>query len=105
MASYRQYRHLSSSEFGRPDDMHLFDWVNDPFTRWQLSQAPFIGGFYKAMDQQKFYNDYLRNRGMTWKNVKYPALLGGQTALGAGYNAGADVLGMAVSRNILRLYR
>lgn len=82
-----------------------YGFLSDPYFRWQMSQVPFVGGFYKAMDQQKFYNDYLRNRGMTWKNVKYPALLGGQTAVGAGVNAGTDLLGYAVSRNILRLYR
>lgn len=100
MASYRQYRHSSSSDFGRPADLHLFDWVNDPFVRWQMSSVPFVGDVYKAMDQQKYWNDYLRNHKMTWKDVKYPALLGGMTAVGAGLS-----IGSGVSRNILRIYR
>lgn len=105
MASYRQYRHSSSSDFGRPKDMHLFDWANDPYFRWNMSRLPVVGDFYKALDQQKFYNDYFRARGLSWKDVKYPALLGGQNAFGAGTNAGYAIGGTMISRNLLRLYR
>lgn len=87
---------MSTSDYG---------FLSDPFFRWEMSQFPIVGDFYRAMDQQKYWNDYLRNRGMTWKNVKYPALLGGQTAVGAGVNAGYTAMGAMVSRNILRLYR
>lgn len=99
-------RRYDWSGFGKLNmDSSDYGFLSDPYVRWQMSQVPFVGGFLKAMDQQKFYSDYLRNRGMTWRDVKYPALLGGQTAVGAGISAGTDALGMAVSRNILRLYR
>lgn len=82
-----------------------YGFLSDPYFRWQMSQTPIVGDFMRAMDQQKYWNDYLRNRGMTWKNVKYPALLGGQTAVGAGFNAGYTAIGAVVSKNLLRLYR
>lgn len=78
---------------------------SDPYFRWQLSRAPIVGDFYRAMDQQKFYNDYLKNTGMSWKDIKYPALLGGQNAFGAGVNSGYTIGGAMISRNLLRLYR
>lgn len=102
MASYRQYRHLSSSDFGRPDP---WKFEMDPYTRWQLSRLPFVGDFMRAMDQQNYYNDYFRNTGMSWSDVKYPALLGGQNAIGAGTNAAYTIAGGMVSRNLMRLYR
>lgn len=96
MASYRQYRHSSSSDFGRPKP---WSFELDPYARYELSKAPVIGDFYRALDQKKYYSDYLRNRGMTWNDVKYPALLGGEGAIGAGMSA------FRVSRNLFRLYR
>lgn len=78
---------------------------SDPYARWQMSRLPVVGDFMRAMDQQKYYNDYLRNTGMSWKDVKYPALLGGQNAVGAGVNSAYTLAGMAVSRNLMRLYR
>ncbi|AIY31252.1 putative capsid protein [Camel associated porprismacovirus 1] len=96
MASYRQYRHQSSSNFGRPSSMR-FDL--DPRTRYELSKVPFIGDAFRYMDQTKYYNDYLASRGMTWNDVKYPALLSGSGAYGVAAS------GYRVSKNFLKLYR
>lgn len=87
---------MTSSDYG------LF---SDPYVRWQLSRFPIAGDFLRAMDQQKYYNDYFRNTGLSWKNVKYPALLGGQNAVGAGMNTAYNVVGGIVSKNLMRLYR
>lgn len=96
MASYRQYRRSSSSDFGRPKS---WSFELDPYARYELSKVPGIGDAFKALDQKKFYNDYFRNTGMSWDDVKYPALLGGPGAFGAGMGA------YNVSKNLFRLYK
>lgn len=96
MASYRQYRHLSSSDFGRPKP---WNFELDPYARYELSKVPGIGDFMRAMDQKKYYADYFANTGLSWNDVKYPALLNGPGAFGAG--AGM----FRVSKNLMRLYR
>lgn len=84
MASYRQYR--SSSNYrertrSRGEEPSL-DYT-DPYLRWNASQTPVVGDFLRASDQTKYWNDYLRNSQMTWDDVKYPALLGGTSPVGA----------------------
>lgn len=96
MASYRQYRHSSSSDFGRPKP---WNFELDPYARYELSKVPGIGDVFRAMDQKKYYSDYLNNHGMTWNDVQYPALLGGEGA----YGAGSAVY--RVSKNFMKLYR
>lgn len=101
MASYRQYRSTSNyraRQDSRNSDASL-DYT-DPFVIYNLKDTPVIGSGLKASDQLKFYNDYLRNRGMTWKDVKYPALLGGVSPVGAGIS-----MAESVSRAWSRLYR
>lgn len=101
MASYRQ----AKGKITRGGDVWDFSVLDSPYARWQYSRLPIVGDFYRASDQQRYYNDYLRNRGMSWSDVKYPSLLGGQNAIGASVSAGYSVAGMAVSRNLLRLYK
>lgn len=96
MASYRQYRHSSSSDFGRPKP---WKFELDPYARYELSKVPGIGDAFRALDQKKYYNDYLYSRGMTWDDVKYPALLSGEGAFGAGAAT------FRVSKNLFKLYR
>lgn len=68
------------------------------------------GQWLRASDQKRFYDDYLRLYGMTWDDVKYPALLKGESYAGALRGTQHDVMstfkgvGM-VSRNIMSLYR
>lgn len=80
-------------------------WMGSPYGRWQMSRLPVVGDFMRAMDQQKYYNDYFRNTGLSWNDVKYPALLGGQNAFGAGTSSGYAIAGGMISRNLMRLYR
>lgn len=84
---------------------YLGHQFGSPYARYQYSQLPFVGDWMRASDQQKFYNDYLRSRGMTWADVKYPALLGGTSVGGAVTGSANTAMGMMVSRNLLRLYR
>lgn len=96
MASYRQYRHSSSSDFGRPKP---WKFEMDPYTRYELSALPGVGDFFRAMDQKKYWSDYFHNTGMSWDDVLYPSLMKGERAIDAGMSA------YRVSRNLFRLYR
>lgn len=101
MAGYRQYRSTSNyreRQAARNESPSL-DYT-DPFVIYNLKDTPYLGPSLKASDQLKYYQDYLRNRNMTWKDVKYPALLGGISPLGAGVS-----LADATVRSIARLYR
>lgn len=77
----------------------------DPYARYELSSLPVVGDFMRAMDQKKYWNDYMAATGLSWNDVKYPALLGGQRAIGAAVNTGQTAMGLAVSRNLMRLYK
>lgn len=61
MASYRQYRHQSSSDFGRPQS---WSFEMDPYARYELSSLPVVGDFMRAMDQKKYWNDYMAATGL-----------------------------------------
>lgn len=73
---------------------------NDPFVRWNMKDTPGIGPMLRADDQTRYWNDYLYNIGKDWSYVRYPALLGGTSMLGAGMSATS-----LVSRNLMSLYR
>lgn len=95
---------------------HRYDWsgfgsmkdygfLSDPYSRYELSSVPIVGDFMRASDNKKYWNDYFANTGMSWNDVKYPALMSGQRAIGAGVNVGYSAAGAMVSRNLLRLYK
>ncbi len=84
----------------------LFDERNDIIPkglnnqmRLFLSGAPIVGGMVRSEDNWNYMNDYLRNRGMDWSDVKYPSRVGNMPALGS-LSAGLSF----VSRNIEHLY-
>lgn len=52
--------------------------------KYEASGVPFLGDFIRSSDQTRWMNDYLRHTGLTWADVKYPAL-----ASGAGSSARA----------------
>lgn len=103
MASYRAYRSASNYRKrnvakGSSPTLNY----DDPYVRWQMSSMPVVGSTLRAMDQEKYYRDYFRNTGLSWKDVRYPALLSG-AGLGGGLSDSAGQLGMLGA--IRRLYR
>lgn len=74
----------------------------DPETAYLLDDfargLPVLGAWLRANDNREYYADYLRNRGMSWNDIKYH-----KASLGYG---GASVSTMNfVSKNIDKLYR
>lgn len=67
--------------------------------RFWTSQVPVVGDMIRAQDSWNRANDYLRNRGLSWNDVRYGMPQSG-TASSALTNGVAFV-----SRNILSLYR
>lgn len=59
---------------------------------------PGIGGFLQANAEYSEFNDYLRNRGISWADVKYPAKRG--VNFGRGFSSGFNF----VSKNLDWLY-
>lgn len=53
--------------------------VSDKQLRYALSNYPFIGDLLRVYDTNQKTIDYMRNRGISWDDVKYPSLLGGGT--------------------------
>lgn len=105
MASYAGYRSVHTYHEKTRDNPRIHDDINDPYMRWQLSQTPVLGGFYRALDQDKYYSDYLRNTRQTWADVKYPALLGGSTMMSAFMSVPVSGANMVISRNLMRMYK
>lgn len=60
------------------------------------SSLPVIGGFLRSRDNWNYINDYMRNRGLSWSDVKYPSRVDGASTSGYGLNF--------VSSNIEKLY-
>ncbi len=84
----------------------IFDSENDIIPkgldnqiRLFLSGAPVVGGMVRAEDNWRYTNDYLRNRGMDWSDVKYPTRLPSMPV----FNSLASGLNF-VSKNIEHLY-
>lgn len=68
------------------------------YRQFAYGLGPF-GAALEARDRMGYYDDYLRNRGMTWSDVKYPFML--NTGM---ERVGSSTLGF-VSSNVTRLYR
>lgn len=64
--------------------------------RYKMSGLPFIKDIMVYEDNMKRINDYMKNRGLSWEDVKYPSLLAGA---GSGGRLVTDVASVA------RLYR
>lgn len=74
--------------------------------KYHLSGLPILGDFMRADDYTTYMNNYLKARGMTWADVKYPSLIRGA---GASARAVGSMVDTAVSgafiRNLMRMYR
>lgn len=68
----------------------------------QFSDIPIVGDLWKYMDRQKQIQDYMDNTGLSWEDVKYPALMN---------SGGTYIMNMSrpatnfVSKNIEKLYK
>lgn len=73
----------------------------DPRSKYYLKSfaggLPIIGPMLQASDNVRYMDDYLRNRGMTYDQIKYPMRNAGLQGLGSQVNF--------VSRNIRKLYK
>lgn len=77
------------------------DYKNlDAKHRWMIQTfvagLPVIGDLYRSHDNMRYMEDYINNRGLDWKDIKYPTRTQGMQGLGSVVNY--------VSRNIERLY-
>lgn len=76
--------------------------------RWKYhaSGVPFLGDFVRASDQQRYLEDYLKNTGLTWADVKYPSLASGAGSMARAVSGvGGSLAGGAMYSRILRMYR
>lgn len=64
---------------------------------YMASQVPFIGDLITARDNYNYITDYMRNRGLSWEDMRYPSRV---TGSGSGYYGAVSF----VSDNIKRLY-
>lgn len=70
---------------------------------YNLAGVPVIGDFIRWNDNRNFMNDYMKNYGLSWDDVRYPSHLPGAGNLGRGVSSGA-MMGGFVSSNLARLY-
>lgn len=94
-----------SDRYGNPDpigdiirEIYGADTVSNWFAQanYLASGLPVVGGIFTTVDNHRYYDDYLKNRGMDWSDVKYPARLSA-----GGYGSALSF----VSSNIERLYK
>ncbi len=94
-----------SDRYGNPDpigdiirDLYGEDAVAGWFNQanYFASGLPVVGGLFTTYDNYRYYDDYLKNRGINWSDVKYPARM----SVG-GYGSALSF----VSSNIERLYK
>lgn len=65
---------------------------------WSLmSGVPIIGDIKRSVDQMHYMDDYMRNTGMSYSDIKYPSLTMGGSAFSGTF--------AYVSKNIGRLYK
>lgn len=93
-------RKVEKSLFDPSYDKSVDDFNAEYGTRVRMliGGVPVLGDFERSYDNYRYYDDYLRNRGMSWSDVKYP------TRLNAGLSSAYGTLNF-VSKNVMRLYR
>lgn len=84
------------------DSMPLNYWHTDPLSAGMKNQIaavisgfPVLGDIQRSIDNWNYYNDYMRNRGLDWADVKYPS-----RSFGMHFGGAVNF----VSKNIDRLY-
>lgn len=61
--------------------------------------VPGLSGYYNYRDSAAYMDDYLRNRGLTYADIKYPS----RTPAWSGYASLGSA--MTLSKNVLDLYK
>lgn len=86
----------------------LYDWAtSDDWIAWnnrvkyELADLPVLGWYWRLQDNRRFIEDYLRNRGLTWDDIKYPTRVTGSGGFYSGVHGSMNF----ISNNVLRLYR
>lgn len=88
---------------------YLRDLWDNPRTKYQLQGIigglPYVGEFatsyWQTQDNLRYWDDYLRNRGMSWSDIRYPS-----RSVGYGSYVGATRASLNfVSHNVSRLYK
>lgn len=97
----------SMSGYPRSRPLEFVEKYKDPAYRNQfrfnMAGAPFLGDFYRWEDSMQWYKDYGKNMGISWADMKYPALQRFAGSLGAGIGSSAGASWM-FSRNLARMY-
>lgn len=84
------------------DSLPLNYWHKDPLSVGMKNQiasvisgVPVLGDIQRSIDNWKYQNDYMNNRGLDWADVRYPSRIS-TLSLGSTLNF--------VSKNIEKLY-
>lgn len=48
------------------------DWSHDPYWSSLASELPVVSAFYKARENRDYWDDYMANTGMHYRDVRYP---------------------------------
>lgn len=79
--------------------MDIYDNLDGKY-RYMLQTTvaglPIIGDIYRSYDNMRYMEDYIRNRGLSWDDIKYPTRTQGMQGIGSTLNY--------LSKNIYRLY-
>lgn len=79
--------------------MYIYDNLDGKY-RYMLQTTvaglPIIGDIYRSYDNMRYMEDYIRNRGLSWDDIKYPTRTQGMQGIGSTLNY--------LSKNIYRLY-
>lgn len=74
--------------------------------RYEMSGYPFVGDFIRAEDGSRFMDDYLRNTGLSWDDVKYPGYAPGAGGMARAISGvGMGALSAGTTHTLLRMYR
>ena len=71
--------------------------------KYNSSQIPFVGDFYRWQDSNNFWADYFKEKGLTWADAQYPTMMRGAGSAGSALLHGADQM-LSKSKTLTRLY-
>lgn len=90
----------------RPRERTRLNMRDSQRLKYEASGVPFLGDFMRASDQTRWMNDYLKNTGLTWADVKYPALASGAgSSARAIANVGYGIGNGAFLTRMMHMYR
>lgn len=98
----RWYRTLLGTGVGAVADLMGVSKADQKKAMNLLSEVPVVGDILKADAQAQYMDDYMENKGLSWEDVQYPALLNyGNSSLVNVMRSGTNF----VSKNIEELYK